>query len=116
MHYQNCGISCGVYEIMELRGNMNKLQDFTETVARVIVDEGCMPAHLLFSDYVSKDGAGGRALAKALRGKGTLVRSPARVNPNSGNKIEVFLFTPSARYKSEIRSLAREMEPDHNEY
>lgn len=118
MYCTGTEISCGVDEIQgvgQFTGPGCQVAAFVTAIVADGWNRGSPPAHLVFSDYVdnrvSMKASGrrvkrpytGRTLAAKLKVYGTIVRSPPRVNRNSKNTIEVFVFTPNAKFRALLK-------------
>lgn len=109
INVEDSAISCGVGQIYDLDKSTPHAQVID--IADIYFEEcgdwctehvckhrhfGTNFGHFIFSDIVKNRTGNGSRLAAFLRkiDVGTVVESPITVNPNSGNRIRVWIFTP----------------------
>jgi hypothetical protein len=93
---------CGMFEINGVK-NLKEKRKKEQFLYRSIEEgdihqRGQVVPFLLFSDIYNK-GSGGRSLKKFILDNklGDVITSPVKVNPNTGNKIEVFIWVTDAK-------------------
>lgn len=96
-HFYGTSISCGVQQLYGV--GYNTPSAVIRTAFRGQGDPDRFTAHIVFSDVFSDSEdhvVGGQRLAEFIKERklGTVVASPGRVNPNSGNRIKVWVWTP----------------------
>lgn len=86
-------ISCGAYLVYDLRSTSPKTQ--TRKIAAEVAETYRRAAFYIFSDHA--ENSPGSRLADFLKeiNCGKVIATESRVNPNSGNKIRVWMYTPS---------------------
>lgn len=95
MQYSNSPISCGILSIYDLRKD---LEGFLRAY-----EGGCYGTALPYVLFSSTVRAGsGRWLAKKLKKFGKVKKFGPRKNPNSGRRIELFVWEPSVSYKRKV--------------
>jgi hypothetical protein len=113
-YFRHHALSCGVIQITGLyarRGfdeNSKFLKnEFLNAYMEACNDNTVHPAHavMMFSTVIFSDRerSYGSILAEQLEEMGTITRSPFVMNPNSGNRIAVWVWNPSQETKTLLR-------------
>lgn len=103
-------LSCGVATITGLYGYPtveDSLKAFLGAYKELARRESALPL-VLFSDAIAEDDGVGENLADELDKMGEVIRSGHRVNPNSGNRIEVYIWKPHGAVMKRINKEVNE--------
>lgn len=91
---------CGTKELTDI-GNMGSPERVMRELGRICYYEDLPAAHVVFTGVVAKGGRNNyaRKLAKFItdNGLGAVVSTPIKVNPNTHNPIQAYLWTPNKR-------------------
>lgn len=103
---------CGVNEIENIANNINNPEQTIIDVCAETYQNGKRGAFLIFTD--NKQRTAGKKLAIYITKNklGTVIKSPISINPNSKNKLQIFIWTINKR---NLKRFAKEHDIYDNE-
>lgn len=116
MNIWEASVSCGVRQLDELR-----MEDFRDLVAQNIVSYGDEDYFKKGYWYIFSDNqmGAGRAIARTIKAKklGKLVSTGWATNPNSGNKIQTWMWRYNGKQPTEwVRDVRRNEDYGDDDY
>lgn len=88
---------CGINEIRSISDNRNNPEQTVIDVCKETYTEEKIGAFLLFTD-INKREAGNNLAKYILKNDlGSIIKTPLAINPNSGNKLQAYIWTINKR-------------------